>query len=148
MKLYERIESDMKAAMKDGDAVKLSSLRMLISSIRTFIIDNNVKEPEEPDILQILQRHIKQRRESIDQFEKGKRQDLADKEKKELKILEAYMPKQLTEEELTAIIKGVIAESGLSAAQDLGKVMKAVMEKVKGRSDGKLVNQIAASLLK
>jgi len=148
MSLYQTIENDVKAAMKGGDSVKLSVLRMLLSAVKTFAIEKNIKEPADADILQMLQRQIKQHKESIDQFTNGKRQDLADKESKELKILETYMPKQFSEEELLVIIKSTIAETGASTKADLGKVMKAVTEKVKGRSDGKVVIGLVAGLLK
>jgi len=148
MELHRRLEDDMKAALKEGDSIKLSVLRMVVSAVKTLQIEKNVKAAEETDILQILQKQVKQHRESIEQFEKGKRQDLADKEIKELKILESYMPKQLSEEEVTAIVKEAIAETGAVAKSDMGKVMKQVMDKVKGRADGKVVNQAVMRLLK
>lgn len=97
MNLYQHLDNDMKTALKEGDSIKLSVLRMLMSSVKTFAIEKNVKEPEETDILQIVQKQIKQHKESIESFKKGKRRDLADKEMRELEILEAYMPKQLSE---------------------------------------------------
>lgn len=147
MELYQRLEGEMKAALKEGDQVRLSVLRMLVSDIRKFEIDKNTK-PQDGDVLQILQRQIKQRRESIEQFKNGNRQDLADKEEKELKILEAYMPAQLSNAELEALVKAVITETGAAVKADTGKVMKAVMEKAKGKCDGKAVNQIVMKYLK
>lgn len=138
----------MKRALKEGDSTRLSCLRMLIAAIKTAEIDRKVKSLEESDILQLLQRQIKQHKESIAQFEKGKRQDLVDKETLELKILEAYMPKQLEESELVAIIKEAISETGAATKSDVGRVMKAVMEKVRGRADGKLINQLVQGFLK
>ena len=148
MELYQRFEADMKAALKSGDAVKLLVVRMIIAAIKTFEIDKNVKAPQESDILQILQRQIKQRRESIEQFKNGNRQDLADKELAELRILETYMPAQIGEAELETFVRAAIAETGASTKADTGKVMKAVMEKAKGRCDGKLVSQTVMKLLK
>ena len=148
MSLYKQIEDEMKVALKSGDAAKLSVLRMLVAAVKNLAIEKNLKEVQDQDVLQIIQRHIKQHKESIDQFEKGKRPDLVDKEKLELKMLEAYMPKQLSEEELATIIKAAMAESGISAKQDMGKLMKIVMDNVKGRSDGKIVNQLVMKLLK
>lgn len=148
MSLYERIENDMKSALKKGDSARLSVLRMLVSSIKTFLIDKNLKSPQDADVLQLLQRQIKQRKESVEQFKKGNRQDLADKELKELEILEAYMPKQLSEEELTLIVKEAIGDLGAKTKADMGKVMKAVMEKAKGRTDGKAVNELVMRFLK
>lgn len=147
MSLYHNLENDMKVALKEGNAVKLSVLRMLISAIRMFEIEKNLKEPQEGDVLQIIQKQVKQRRDSIDQFQKGNRKDLADRETTELKILESYLPKQLTEEELLAIVKACIAELGATNKSETGKVMKAVIEKTKGKSDGKTVNQIVMKLL-
>jgi uncharacterized protein YqeY len=121
---------------------------MLISAIKTMEIEKNLKEAADPDVIKIIQTQIKQHRESIAQFEKGNRPDLAGKEKEELTILESYMPKQLTEEEVTAIVKEAIASSCAVTKQDMGKVMKLVMEKAAGRADGKMVNQIVMKLLK
>jgi len=148
MGLYQTLETDMKRALKEGDAVRLSCLRMLIAAIKTAEIDRKVKNLEDPEILQLTQRQIKQHIESIAQFEKGKRQDLVDKETQELKILESYMPKQLEESEVLAIIKEAISETGAATKSDVGKVMKVVMEKVQGRADGKLINQLVQGLLK
>ena len=148
MNLYKRLEDDMKGALKGGDAVKLSVLRMVISAVKMLEIEKNIKAPGEGDVLQILQKQIKQRKESIAQFEKGNRQDLVDKEASELKILEAYMPKQLSEEELTVVVKDSIAETGAKVKADMGKVMKVVMGKVAGKADGKSVNQILLRFLK
>ena len=148
MTLYENINQDMKNALKQGDAVKLSALRMLVSAIKLQEIDKNVKALDEADIVQTVQRQIKQHKESIEQFEKGKRQDLADKEIRELKVLEAYMPQQLSQDEVLAIVKAAVAETGAAAKSDAGKVMKIVMEKVKGKADGKTVSQLVMGLLK
>lgn len=148
MSLFEKLDAETKAALKEGNALKVSVLRMVISAIKTQMIEKNLKAIDDGDVLQILQKHIKQHKDSIAQFEKGKRQDLVDKEAGELVILEAYMPKQLSEPELEAIVKEVIAQTGLSSKADRGKVMKAVMEKVKGRSDGKLINDLVTGMLK
>ena len=146
--LYKQIEADMKSAMKEGAAEKLSVLRMLISAVRMQEIDKNMKSLQDPDVLQILQRQIKQRRESIEQFRNGNRPELAEKEEREQKILEAYMPEQLSEAEVETLVKAAIAELGAATKADTGKVMKAVMEKAKGRCDGKTVNQLVARYLK
>jgi len=148
MGLYKTIETDVKIAMKQGDPLRLSVLRMLLSAMKMLAIEKNIKEPADGDVLQILQRQIKQHKESIEQFEKGKRQDLADKELKELKILEAYMPEKMGESELQELVKDAIKETGAATKADMGKVMKAVIEKAKGRADGKTINQLVADLLK
>ena len=138
----------MKAALKEGDSAKLSVLRMVVSAVKTLEIDKNVKTAAEADILQILQKEVRQHRESIEQFRKGKREDLVSKEMNELKILESYLPRQLSEEEVVAIVKEAIADVGASAKSDMGKVMKQAMEKAKGRADGRAVNQAVMRLLK
>jgi uncharacterized protein YqeY len=148
MALYKNIEDDMKAALKQGDALKLSTLRMLISSVRMLELEKQLKSIEDGDVIQILQKHAKQRKESIDQFTKGNRPELAEKEAKELKILEAYLPKQLSEEELMAVIRQAMTDTGASTKADMGKVMKAVTEKTRGKADGKVVSQLVAGLLK
>ena len=142
MSLYEKIESDMKTALKDGNSVTLSVLRMLVASLRKAQIDKNSKSIGDTETLQMLQRHIKQHKESISQFGSGNRQDLVDKEMAELKILESYMPEQVGEEELSVIVKAAIAESGAKTKAEMGKVMKLVMDKVNGLCDGKLVSQM------
>lgn len=146
IEIYQKIEADMRRALKEGDSIKLSCLRMLLAAIKTLEIEK--VKLEEADILQIIQRHVKQHKESIEQFEKGRRQDLVDKEAKELKILEAYMPKQLNEDEVLAIVKEAISETGAATKSDAGKVMKLVMEKVRGRADGKVVSQLVMGLLR
>lgn len=99
-------------------------------------------------MLQVIQKMIKGHRESITQFEKGNRQDLVEKEKKELEVLQRYVPKEMSLDELTSIVKIAVQESGLTSKADAGKVMKVVMERVKGHADGKIVNNIVLSLLK
>ncbi|MBL7156788.1 MAG: GatB/YqeY domain-containing protein [Candidatus Omnitrophica bacterium] len=147
MSLGERIENDCKAALKKQDKIKVSTLRMLKSDMNTTRLDQKKSALDEGDILKIIQRHVKQHRDSIEQFEKGKRQDLAEKEKKELEILLGYMPEQLSEEELKKIITETISELGVTSKKEMGKVMKAVMEKAKGKADGKTVSQIVSSML-
>ena len=148
MSLYERLDSDVKSALKEGRSLKVSVLRMVLSTIKTLQIEKNIKSLDDDSVIQILQRHVKQHRESIEQFTRGGRPDLADKESSELKILEEYLPKQLTEEELIAIIKTVVSETGAAVKSDTGKVMKAVMEKAKGKADGKTISKLVGQLLK
>ena len=147
MSLYKKIDDDMKSALRQHEALRLSVLRMLVSAIKMRQIEKNVKDLDEAEIVQIIQRQIKQHRESIAQFEKGNRPDLVEKEASELKVLEAYMPQQLTDDELAAIIKQAIAESGAAAKSEAGKVIKLVMEKAAGKADGKRVSQAVMALL-
>ena len=148
MSLYERLDSDVKCALKEGSSLKVSVLRMALSAIKTLQIEKNIKSLDDDGVIQILQRQAKQHRESIDQFGKGGRQDLVDKEKSELKILDEYLPQQLSEEELMVLVKAAIADTGAVAKTETGKVMKAVMEKAKGKADGKTINKLVGQLLK
>ena len=148
MGTYEKIESQMRDAMKQKDSLKLSVLRMAIAAVRNTELVKKVKKLEEPDVLQVIQKMIKEHRESITQFEKGGRPDLVEKETLELEVLQGYVPKEMSLDELTSIVKVAVQESGFTSKADAGKIMKTVMEKVKGKADGKMVNNIVLSLLK
>ena len=146
MGLKERLKEDMKAALKAKDKVKLSTIRMIQSLIKRREIEKRGELTDE-EIVQLLMKYAKQRKESIELFQKGGRQDLVEKEKAELAVVESYLPKQMSEEEVRALVEEAIRESGATSPKDLGKVMKLVMPKVKGRADGSLVNRIAKELL-
>ena len=147
MSLEERIEKEFKEALKDRNELKVSTLRMVKAAINNLRLDGNKKDLGEQDIMKIIQQQIKQHRDSIEQFKKGNREDLVGKESKELAILQSYMPKQLTEEELKKLISDAVSELGATSKKDMGKVIKAVMEKVKGKAEGKTVSQIVGSIL-
>ncbi|MNT62292.1 glutamyl-tRNA(Gln) amidotransferase subunit E [compost metagenome] len=146
MTLNDRLNEDMKQAMRSQDKFRLSVIRMVRSSIKNIEIDQR-KTLDDQDVLDVLNREIKQRRDSLQDFEKAGRQDLVDQMAQELDILTAYMPKQLSEDEVKVIVQQTIQEVGASSKADLGKVMGALMPKVKGLADGKLVNQIVSQLL-
>jgi uncharacterized protein YqeY len=146
MSLKERLQSELKEAMKARDAVKVSTLRLIGSLIKYKEIEAR-KELDDEGVLAVLTTAVKQRRESIELYEKGNRPDLADKEKAELAIIQGYMPAQLGRDEVAALVREAIAETGASGARDMGKVMKALMPKVKGKADGKLVNELVKELL-
>lgn len=148
MNMYERIDKELKDAMRSKDTVKLSVLRMLMAAVKNTEIAKKVNKLGDPDVIQVVQKMIKEHKESISQFEKGNRTDLVDKEKAEMEILQKYVPAQMTEEELAEIVKATVQEMGAASKADTGKVMKAVMEKVKGKADGKVVNQLVMSVLK
>lgn len=148
MDLYERIDSEMKDAMRNKDSVRVSIMRMAMAAVKNTEIAKKVKKLEEADVIQVIQKMIKEHRESITQFEKGNRMDLVNKEKAELEILQKYVPAEMNEEELISVVKATLQEAGIASKADSGKAMKAVMEKVKGRADGKLVSQLVMSLLK
>lgn len=132
--------------MKSGDRVTLSTLRLLLSAVHNEEIRVR-RELSEEDIQRTITTLCKQRIEAIDLYRKGGREDLAQKEEAELAVLKRYLPQQLSEEEVKSLIQACIAESGAHGIQDLGKVMKLVMPKVAGRSDGKRVNELAKGLL-
>lgn len=146
--LLSRLEGDMRQALKAREDVRLSTLRMIIAAVRNVEIEKNAKTLDDAEVVKILQKSLKQHKESIAQFEKGSRPDLVAKEAAELKIVEAYLPKQLGEEDLVRLVREVLAETGAVSKSDTGKVIKAVMAKAQGRSDGKAVSAIVSNLLK
>jgi uncharacterized protein YqeY len=148
MSLAEQIEKDLIEAMKAKDALKLSTLRMLKSAVGNYLIQVKKDKADDAEVLNHIAKQAKQRRESLDSFEKAGRKDLADKEKAELAILEAYLPKQLTDEELEAAIRKAIAESSAKSPADMGKLMKALMPAIQGKADGKRIQEAIKALLK
>lgn len=146
MSLLNKLDDDLKAAMKSSDSLKVSVLRMAKSAIKNRQIDMR-KELSDDDILPVLSALAKQRRESIEQFAKGGRQDLVEKETAELAVLQSYLPQQMTPEELDRIVLEAIKESSAAGIKDMGKVMRLVMSRTKGAADGKLVNQRVKELL-
>lgn len=141
MSLSERLNDDMKAAMRNKDKFRLSVIRMVRSSVKNMEIDQR-KTLTDNEILDILNRELKQRKDSLHEFEKAGRDDLVQSLQAEIAIIAEYLPEQLSEEEIATIVKDTIQETGASSRSDIGKVMAALMPKVKGRADGKLVNQL------
>lgn len=141
MSLLERLEQDMKQAMKDKDKFRLSVIRMIRSAIKNKEISEQ-RVPDEGEVLDILNREVKQRKDSLQDFEKAGREDLVEQVQKEIEVIMGYLPKQLSEEEVEALVKQTIQDVGASSKADMGKVMGALMPKIKGRADGKTVNQI------
>ncbi len=148
MSLAEQIEKDVITAMKAKEAVKVSTLRMLKSALGNYLIQIKKDKAEDAEVLGIITKQAKQRRESMDSFEKAGRNDLADKEKIELAILEAYLPKQLTDEELGVAVQSAIAVSGAQSSADMGKLMKVLMPTIQGKADGKRVQEAVKARLK
>ncbi|MDE2026522.1 MAG: GatB/YqeY domain-containing protein [Patescibacteria group bacterium] len=142
--LKQQLRDELKQAMIARDELKMSVLRMLISAITYYEINKGGAgyEATDEDVLTVVGTQVKQRKDSIQQFESANRQDLADKEKKELALLQVYLPQQMTEEEIRNVVKDVIAEVGATSPTDMGKVMGALMPKVKGKADGGLVSKI------
>ncbi|MFC7681499.1 GatB/YqeY domain-containing protein [Paenibacillus sp. GCM10028914] len=146
MNLSERLNEDMKQAMKSKDKFKLSNIRMVRSTIKNLEIDLK-RSLDDSEVLDIIGREIKQRKDALQEFEKAGREDLAADAKAEIEFLGAYLPEQLSEEEIKVIVQQTIQETGASSKADMGKVMSALMPKVKGRADGKLVNQVVQQFL-
>ena len=147
MMLSDRINEDLKTAMKARDAVRLSTLRMLKAAVSNAAIQRQKQTLEDGEILEVIQKLLKQHQESAEAFTKGGRNELAEKEKREAGILTAYLPPAMDQAELKGIIQAAIQEIGAGGPSALGSVMKAVLPKVKGRADGKQVNQLVAQLL-
>jgi len=146
MNLNERLNEDMKQAMKEKDKFRLSVIRMVRSSIKNIEIDEKRSLTDE-EVLDILQREVKQRKDSLQEFTKAGREDLATDVQAEIAVISKYLPEQLSEEEIKAVVQQTIQEVGASSKADMGKVMGALMPKVKGRADGRLINQIVQQLL-
>lgn len=146
MSLLHKLDDDLKSAMKASESLKVSVLRMAKSSIKYKQIETG-KEPSDDDIIAVLTSLAKQRKESIEQFSKGGRPELAEKETRELAIIQVYLPERLSPEELDKIIIGAIKESAADGLKDMGKVMRIVLSMTKGAADGKLINQRVKEIL-
>ena len=142
MSLLERLNNDMKQAMKNKEKDKLSVIRMLKAALQNEAIKLGNKELTEDEELTVLSRESKQRKDSLQEFSNAGREDLVEKIRTEIKYVELYMPQQLTEEEVTNIVKETIESVGATSKAEMGKVMGALMPKVKGKADGALVNKL------
>lgn len=146
-KLSEKIQRDMKAALKAQDKERVSTLRMLLSALKNAQIEERSELSGDKE-LQVISSYAKKVRESIEQFERGGRDDLVEKERRELEIVMSYMPRQLNEDEVTQEVQKVISELGASDAKDIGRVMGEMMTRFRGRVDGRVVNRIVSEMLK
>jgi uncharacterized protein YqeY len=146
MGLREQIDSDVKAALKSGAKATVSTLRMLSAALKNKQIDKRRPLTEE-EVVETIRSLIKQRRDSIEQFTKGNRPDLADKETAEVAVLEAYLPAQMSREELEAMVRTAVTQANAQGARDMGKVMKALIPMVAGRADGKLLSELVKNAL-
>jgi hypothetical protein len=155
MGLKDRLQDDLKDAMRAGDATRRDTLRSVITAINNAAIARvNVKdeaatrqELPEADVLGVIQKQAKQRRESIDEFRKASRNDLADREQAELAIIEAYLPQQLSRDDVAGEVRKAIAETGATGPGDKAKVMPVIMGRLKGQADGRLINEVVTELL-
>ena len=146
MSLKQQITEDMKIAMRAKDAARLGAIRLLLAAMKQREVDER-KTLSDADVVAIIDKMIKQRRDSIAQFEKGGRMDLADKEKFEVAVLTAYMPQALSEEEVAAAVAAAIAESGAKSASDMGKVMALLKPRLAGRTDMSRVSGLVKAKL-
>lgn len=144
--LFDALLADIKTAMKSQNPELLTALRMLHSQIKDATV-NVGKEASDEMIATVVAKAIKQRQDSVEQYRAAARPDLADKEQNEIEWFRKYQPQQLGQAEIEALVKTIIVETGANGKKDLGKVMQALMPKVKGRSDGKLVNQVVLAQL-
>jgi hypothetical protein len=145
--MIDRLKADLKEAMKRGDAVTTATLRLLISQANYARIERR-RDLGEDDWIAVLQRAVKTRRESVEQFEKGGRKDLADKERAEIAVIERYLPAMMSPEETGAAVDAVLADLGITEKKDVGRAMKEIMTRHRGRVDGKAVNALLAARLK
>ena len=146
MSLKERLQKDLKEAMKAKDSFKRDTIRFLMSAIKQVEVDTR-KVLSDEDIIKIIQKSIKQREDAAQQYKEGGREDLYEKEIKEAEILRSYLPKQLSDEELTKEVKTIIQEIGATSMKDMGKVMQSATKKLAGQADGKRISEAVKKLL-
>jgi uncharacterized protein len=146
MALKERLDAELKTAMREKDALKLSVIRMLKSAVKYREIEI-MKPLDDAGVLAVVGSEIKRRRDSVEQYRAGNRQDLVDKEEAEIAFLQAYLPAQLSEDELRAKVDAAVASTGAKGPKDMGAVMKALLPDVQGRADGKVVSEMVKSRL-
>jgi uncharacterized protein YqeY len=144
--IQKKITEDHKQAMKSGDTVKRDTLRLLLSSVKNAE-GAKLESLDEGEVLSVISKDVKRHQESIDAFKKGDRADLVAKEEAELKILQSYLPEQLSRDDVVKAAKEVIAAVGAAGPGDKGKVMQQLMPKLKGKADGKLINDVVTELL-
>src|SRR3989442_844611 len=142
MNLFERVDSDLKGAMREKNAVKLGVLRMLKAALTNATIEKGSADSKltDAEAIQVIRKQVKQRQDSIESFEKGGRAELAAKEKEELLVLQSYLPQGMSADEISKVVRETIAEVGASSKAQMGAVMKALQAKVAGRADGKTLS--------
>jgi hypothetical protein len=146
MPLKEQLQGDLKDAMRQGDKTRRDTLRLVLASLHNAEIEAR-DELDDDGVLAVLTKEAKQRRESIEEFRKGDREDKAADEEAELEVISSYLPEALSREEIVAAAKEVIEESGASSMQDIGKVMPALMQRLQGRADGREASEVVRELL-
>ncbi|MFQ5464964.1 MAG: GatB/YqeY domain-containing protein [Thermodesulfobacteriota bacterium] len=147
MSLTDKITSDMKAALKSGEKLRLSCLRLLLSFVKNKAIELRKDSLDDAEVQGVITTLVRQRQDSVEQYRKGGREDLAGKEAEEMEILKGYLPPQLGPEEIRGLVRDAVAEAGAGSVSDMGRVMKLVMPRVKGRADGRQVQEIVREVL-
>ena len=141
MSLKQKLQEDLKSSMKNKDAIKKSVITLIRSSIKQYEVDNRV-ELQDDEIVDLIAKQLKQTRDSREEFAKAGRDDLVSKAEADIEVLKEYLPQQLSEEELNEIVISTISEVGATSMKDMKKIMTSIMPKVKGRADGKLINEL------
>jgi uncharacterized protein YqeY len=147
MSLLERVTRELKAAMLARDAERLSTLRLLKSAIGYAQIERQTEALSDPEVIALIQKEIKKRRDAIEQYEKGARPELASREKQEIGVLESFLPNPLSVEELEQVVRAAIQETGAASKKQMGPVIKAVQAKVAGRAEGRVISELVGKLL-
>lgn len=141
MSLKEKLQEDLKSSMKNKDTIKKSVITMIRAAIKQYEVDNRIELSDE-GIIDIISKQLKQRNDSLLEFEKAQRDDLIEETKSEIQVLKEYLPQQLSEEELEKIVKETIAQVGATSMKDMGKIMVAIKPKTAGRADGRKINEL------
>ena len=145
--LEEQISKDYVQAMKDKDKLKSATINFLRAQLKNILIEKKIEKLDDKDVVAVIKKQVKQRQDSIEQYSQGNRQDLVDKETAELKILNDYLPEEMSSDALQSTIEDVIKEVGATSMKEMGVVMKAVLEKVEGQADNKQVSQLVKESL-
>jgi len=146
MSLKVKLMDEFKTAMKEKDVVKKNTITLVRSAIKQIEVDNRVELNDE-QVIEIIVKQVKQKKDAIEEFKKGNREDLVEETEKEIAILMTYLPEQMSEDEVKTIVVSTIEETGATSAKDMGKVMPIVIQKTKGRADSKLVSKLVKELL-
>lgn len=146
MSIKDRLMADMKTAMKARQTDRLTVIRSMRSAVRQAEIDGKT-DLDDDGVISIISKELKMRQESLTEFKKGGRDDLVAKTEEEIAVIMPYLPKQLSEDEICALVKDAVEKTGASTARDIGKVMKMIMPEVKGKADGRLVNNVVREML-
>lgn len=146
MSLKEQLSNDLKDAMRQGDEIRKSTIRMVIAAVKNAEVAA-IKQLDDREVLAVIAKQVKQRRESIEEFGKGGRQDLVDKEAAEMRVLQAYLPPAMSREDILEEARKVIAEVGAKGPGDKGRVMSVLMPRLAGRAEGRVINEAVTDLL-